>query len=202
MKFTENIYLVGYNFILPFEGKLSSKPPPKICETGQIWGLCAFSWERMKRMAWHLTCWCMQTIFKTGHILIMVCWFPHFGAILTLWDGDIWGFRAFSGECMEKITLNLADVSWLHSALIRVWSRSIYFRHFGAFLLQTETGQVWGLHTILGERLEGTAWNLACCSILTTFRSDWILQFGKFGKGWINSSALYNGCNELSILGV
>ena len=35
-----------------------------------------------------------------------------------------------------------------------------------------ETGQIWGFRAFPGECMEGMAWNMACCCILTTFRTD------------------------------
>ena len=39
----------------------------------------------------------------------------------------------------------------------------------------SETGQIWGFGAFPGERMEGMAWNMLCCCILTTFRTDCIM---------------------------
>ena len=39
----------------------------------------------------------------------------------------------------------------------------------------SETGQIWGFRAFPGERMEGMAWNMVCCCILTTFRIDEIM---------------------------
>ena len=35
--------------------------------------------------------------------------------------------------------------------------------------------QIWGFRAFPGERIEGLAWNMVCCCILTTFRTDKIM---------------------------
>ena len=75
-----------------------------------------------------------------------------------------------------------ADVSWPLSALIMAtvcW----FFLILVLFWL-SETSQIWGFRTFLGERMEEMAWNFACWCILTTFKTDqfwikvrWFLKF-------------------------
>ena len=36
----------------------------------------------------------------------------------------------------------------------------------------SETGQIWGFRAFPGECMDGMAWNMVCCCILTTFRTD------------------------------
>ena len=49
--------------------------------------------------------------------------------------GQIWGFRAFPGERMEKMAWILhADVTWPPSELISLWLRSVDFSNFGTIL--------------------------------------------------------------------
>ena len=38
--------------------------------------------------------------------------------------GQIWGLRAFPGECMGEMTWN-ADVSWRPTEVISLWLRSV-----------------------------------------------------------------------------
>ena len=48
----------------------------------------------------------------------------------------------------------------------------------------SEMGQIWGFGAFPGERMEGMAWNVVCCCILTTFRTNWImvLRSGDFSN--------------------
>ena len=49
--------------------------------------------------------------------------------------GQIWGFRAFSGEHMEGMVEILhAAVAWWPSELIRLWSWSGDFSNYGAIV--------------------------------------------------------------------
>ena len=78
-------------------------------ETGQIWGLRAFSGERMKGMAWNFACWCITTTYRTDKFIATVCWFLLILALFWLSEtGQIWGFRAFPGERMEGMAWNFA----------------------------------------------------------------------------------------------
>ena len=56
-------------------------------ETGQIWGFRAFSGDRMGRIAWNVSCWCILTLttFRTDYISIMVCWVSLFFVISASW---------------------------------------------------------------------------------------------------------------------
>ena len=80
-----------------------------LSETGQIGGFWAFPGERMEGMACNFACWCimknLQNWFVYGDGLLI-------SLILALFwlseTGQIWGFRAFSGECMEGMAWNFA----------------------------------------------------------------------------------------------
>ena len=77
-------------------------------ETGQIWAFRAFPGEHMEGMAWNF---CMlmylehlQNWLVYGHGLLI------FLILALFWHsemGQIWGFRAFPGACMEGMAWNL-----------------------------------------------------------------------------------------------
>ena len=82
------------------------------------------------------TCWYLdhlQNWLVYGHGLLI------FLILALFWlreTGQIWGFRAFPGERMEKWPEILhADVSWPPSELISLWSRSVDFSNFGTILI-------------------------------------------------------------------
>ena len=80
-----------------------------------------FDGERIEGMACNLACWCILTIFRKrlvyGHGLLF------FLILAVFWlseTGQIWGFRAFPGECMQEMALNFACWSGLPSELIKL----------------------------------------------------------------------------------
>ena len=86
--------------------------------------------------------------------------------------GHIWGFGHFLENAWREWPEILhSDVSWQPSELISSGSRSVIFVILALFWL-SETGQIWGFRVYLRERLEGMAWNMVCCCILTTFRTE------------------------------
>ena len=87
--------------------------------------------------------------------------------------GQIWGFRAFPGERMEGMAWNFA--SWCTLTTFRTekfMATVCWFLLILALFWLSETGQIWGFRAYPGERMEGMAWNMICCCILTTFRTD------------------------------
>ena len=52
--------------------------PLWLSETGQMWAFRAFPGERMEGMACNFACCCILTTFRTGYIMVMVCWFFKF----------------------------------------------------------------------------------------------------------------------------
>ena len=54
---------------------------------------------------------------------------------------------------------------WVHGHVILIFAIWHYF-------WLSETGQIWGFRAFPGERTEGMAWNMVCCCILTTFKTD------------------------------
>ena len=71
----------------------------------------------------------LQNWLDYGHSLLI------FLLLVPLWlseMGQIWGFRAFLGECIKGMAWNLhADVSWPPSELVSLWSGSVDFSDFG-----------------------------------------------------------------------
>ena len=67
-----------------------------------------------------------------GHSLLIFLILAQF---LLSETGQIWGFRAFSGERMEEMaSIFHADVSWPPSELFSLWSWSVDFSNFGPIL--------------------------------------------------------------------
>ena len=52
-----------------------------------------------------------------------------------------------------------------------VYGHSLLIFLILALFWLSETGQIWGFRLFPRERKEGMAWNMVCCSILTTFRT-------------------------------
>ena len=52
-------------------------------EMGQSCSFQTFSAICMSGMAWNLPCICILNTFRTVQIIVMICWFSYFGAILT-----------------------------------------------------------------------------------------------------------------------
>ena len=67
------------------------------CETGQIGGFLAFSWKRIRGMAYNLTCW--YILVNTRNDLILVTFL--FLAPLDLWNGSNLGFQEFLKNAFE-----------------------------------------------------------------------------------------------------
>ena len=114
-----------------------------------------FPGERMEGIAWNFGCWCILTTFRTVLILVMVCWFSsswrHFHLVKRVQFGvsgyfpeNAWG---------EYPQISHADVSWPPSELIRFWSCSLDFPHYGTPLTQWNMGHIWGFKALSGESL-------------------------------------------------
>ena len=107
---------------------------PPFGETVQIWGFRAFPEEHMEGMAWNFACWCIHTTFKRDKIIVIVCWF--FLLLVPLWlckTGQFEVSRHFLENAWEEWPeFWHADVSQPPSELIRFWSCSVDFPHFGA----------------------------------------------------------------------
>ena len=75
--------------------------------------------------------------FQSDKIFVMVCCLPNFGTSLTFNDtGQIGGFMAFSGECLEEVAMyhDSFDVCChLHSISVLEYSVSIKYYDFRSF---------------------------------------------------------------------
>ena len=138
-----------------------------LSETGQIWGFRAFPGDRMEEMAWNFARWCMhlQNWLVYGHSLFI---FIILVLFLLSETGQIRGFRAFPGEfCMLMYLDHLQNWFGLGHGLLTFVILPLFWL--------SETGQIWGFRAFPGERMEGMAWNMVCCCILTTSRTDSIM---------------------------
>ena len=107
-------------------------------EMGQIWGFRVFQGERMEGMAWNFVCWCIMTTYRTDYIMVTVGWFSffwrHFDLVKWVKFGVSGHFRENAWREWPEILY--ADVTWLPSELIRLWSWSVDFCNFGIILTQ------------------------------------------------------------------
>ena len=99
-------------------------------------GFWAFAGERMEGMAWNFACWCIVTTFRTGKIMVTVCWFYSFWRHFDLVKGVKFGV---SGHFLENTwrewaEILYADVSWPPSEQISLWLWSVAFSNFGTIL--------------------------------------------------------------------
>ena len=109
-------------------------------------GYWAFAGERMEGMVWNSVCRCILGTFRTGWIMVMVCWFFSFK-------------RHF--DLVKRVKF------WVPGH----FPKKTWWRYF----LLSEMGQIWGLRRFLGEPFEEMAWNFACWCILSIYRIDLIL---------------------------
>ena len=97
----------------------------------------------------------------------------NFGTILTLWNGSNLGFPGISWRRHGGNGLKFCMLMYLDH--LQNWLVLRYglltFVILALFWL-SETGQIWGSRAFPGECMEGMAWNVVCCCILTTFRTD------------------------------
>ena len=100
----------------------------------------------------------------------------NFGTILTKWNGSNLGFLGISrrthGEngpkyCMLMYLYYLQNWSVLGHGLLTFVILALFWL--------SETGQILGFRAFPGERLERMAWNMVCCCILTTCRTEEIM---------------------------
>ena len=110
----------------------------------------------------------LQNWLVLGHSLL------NFVILALFWlseTGQICGFRAFSGECMEGMAWNMVS----YPDQLQTWLDYVYglliFLILVLFWL-SETGQIWGFQAFSGKPIEEIFWNFACWCILTTFRTD------------------------------
>ena len=102
--------------------------------------------------------------------------FSNFGTILTSWNGSNLGFPSISWRTHEGNSLKFCMLMYLDH--LQNWL--IYGHYLLSFLIlalfwHCERGQIWHFRAFPGELTEGMAWNFACCCILTTFSTDYIM---------------------------
>ena len=84
--------------------------------------------------------------------------------------GQIWGCRArtHGGNGLKFCMLMYLD----HLQNWWVLGYGLLTFVILALFWLSETGQIWGFRAFPGECIKGMAWNMVCCCILTTFRTD------------------------------
>ena len=75
----------------------------------------------------------LHNLLDFGHCLLI---FPILAAFWLCETGQNYGFWAFSWECMGEMAWNLTCWSWPPSELIRFWSWSVDFPHFGGIVTE------------------------------------------------------------------
>ena len=108
-------------------------------------------------------------------------------SILTWWNGSNLGFPSTSWRKHGGNGLKFCKLMYLdHLQNWLVLGHGLLTFVILALFWLSETGQIWGFGAFPGERMEGMAWNVVCCCILTTFRTNWIMvlrsgDFSNFG---------------------
>ena len=85
--------------------------------------------------------------------------------------GGIWGFPAFSWEYMREVAWYIDNIHWPPTKLIRFWSYSVGFLHFGTPLTCQKWSNLRFPCIFLGSQGRMT-WHVVYCCMLTTFRTD------------------------------
>ena len=99
--------------------------------------------------------------------------FFNFGTILTQWNGSNLGFPGISRGTHGGNGLKFCMLMYLdHLENWLVYGHSLLIFLILALFCLSETGQIWGFRAFPGEHMEGMPWNMVCCCILTTFRTD------------------------------
>ena len=102
--------------------------------------------------------------------------FLNFCAILTYWNGSNLGFPVISQRMHGGNGLKLCLLMYLdHLQKWLVLGHGLLTFVILALFWLSETGQIWGFRAFPGECMEGMAWNMVCCCILTTSRTDSIM---------------------------
>ena len=84
-----------------------------LSETGQIWGFWSYPGECMEGKAWNFACYMLMYLDHLQNWLVLGHGLLIFVILAVFWlseTGQIWGFRAFPGECMEGMAWNM--VCW------------------------------------------------------------------------------------------
>ena len=99
--------------------------------------------------------------------------FSNFDTILTYWNGSNFGFPGISRRTHGGNGLKFCRQMYLdHLQNWLVYGHGLLIFLILALFWLSETGQIWGFRALPGERIKGMAWNMVCCCILTTFRTD------------------------------
>ena len=149
----------------------------------------------------------LQNWLVYGHSLLI---FFNFCAILTYWNGSNLGFqgifwRTHGGNGLTFCLLMYLDhlQNWL------VLGHGLLTFVILALFWLSETGQIWGFRAFPGECMEGMAWNMVCCCILTTSRTDsimvtvwWFLAATKQLYDWYFLSVCPSVCPSVTPFGL
>ena len=101
----------------------------------------------------------LQNWLVYGYGLVIFLILALFGLSET---GQIWGFRVFPKELMEKIGLKFGSLMYLdHLQNWLVYGHGLMIFLILAVFGLSETGQIWGFRVFPGERMEEMAWNFA-----------------------------------------
>ena len=144
-----------------------------LSETGQIWGFRALSGERIEGMAWNFARWCILSTFRTDQFMATVCGFFQFWHYFDLVKRVKFGV---SRHILENAWGNglkfcmLMYLDYLHKWLVLGHGLSTFV--ILALFWLSEMGQIWGFRAFPGECMEGMAWNMVRCCILTPSRTD------------------------------
>ena len=99
--------------------------------------------------------------------------FSNFGTILTSWNGSNLGFPGISWKTHGGNDLKFCMLMYLdHFLKWLVLGHSLLIFVILALFWLSEMGQIWSFRAFPAERIKGMAWNMVCCCILTTFRTD------------------------------
>ena len=123
----------------------------------------------------NFVCWCIANTFRTGLIMVPVCWFSSFWCYFYLmkWVLLVVSVHFPENTWREWPEILHADVYWPLPALLDYNQGLMIFLILALFWL-SETGQICGSRAIPGKFMEGMAWNFACWCLLTTFRTHHI----------------------------
>ena len=144
-----------------------------LSETGQIWGFRAYPGECiggnglkfcMLMYLAHFQNWLIYGLGLWIYLILALFWLSEMG--------QIWGFRAYPGECIGGNGLKFCMLMYLdHLQNWLVLGHGLLSFVILALFWLSETGQIWGFRAFPEECMKGMAWNMVCCCILTTFRT-------------------------------
>ena len=137
----------------------------------------------------------LQNWLDYGHSLLI------FQILAYFWHSEtcrILGFRACSGERIENDLKSCMRMYLNHLPNWLVYAHNLLIFLILALFRLNVTCQIWGFQTFPGEHMEGMAWNLACCCIPVTFRTDeiisWSCDFLILPLFWFSETGQIWGC--------